>query len=298
MKTVSARERLSRGETVSDSILCPAKINLFLEVTGKRENGYHEIDSVMQKVALCDRLDVVFTKGEGIVITSSDKTVPTGEKNLVYKAIVGYLAKTGISVKCEVYLEKRIPVSAGLAGGSTDAAGMLKILNRNFRAMTNRELAEFALTLGADVPFCLFSSQSRCRGLGEELSPAASLPHCYLLIAKHRRESVSTKDAYHEIDAECFTPVSADGMLKALSGGVLSDVLPHLFNRFEKTVLSQKPIASAIKNAMLQAGALGAMMSGSGPSVFGIFDDENKALAAKKAARELGAFAFVTHPWR
>jgi len=298
MENNTAVQRLASGEVLRDSVLCPAKINLFLEVTKRRENGYHEIDSIMQKVALCDRLDIAFSTGEGIVITSNDKTVPTGEKNLVYAAVSGYLQKAGITVKTEIYLEKRIPISAGLAGGSTDAAGALKILNRTFGALSREELSAFALTLGADVPFCLFRSQARCRGLGEEMSYCHALPQCHLVIAKHRRESVSTKDAYAAIDRLSYTPLFADGMMDALKTGELSKISAMLFNRFEENVLSEKPIASAIKSAMLASGAVGTMMSGSGPSVFGIFDSLQKAKEAKKAIRELGAFAFVTHPWR
>ncbi|MBQ7365229.1 MAG: 4-(cytidine 5'-diphospho)-2-C-methyl-D-erythritol kinase [Clostridia bacterium] len=298
MGTESVRGKIERGEAIHASVLCPAKINLFLEVSARREDGYHEIDSIMQKVSLCDRLEMTFTKGEGIVITASDKTLPTGEKNLVYAAVAGYFERAGFSCRTEITLDKRIPISAGLAGGSTDAAGALGILDKTFHALDREALASLALSLGADVPFCLFRSQARCQGLGEVLSPCRGLPHCYLVIAKHRRESVSTKDAYRRIDSEAYDVKSSDTIAAALGTGELCQVIPQLFNRFEGIVLSEKPIAAKIKETMLENGAQGAMMSGSGPSVFGIFDSEEKALQAKSALRGLGAFAFVAHPWR
>lgn len=286
------------NEILRDQVLCPAKINLFLEVTARRGDGYHEIDSVMQKVALCDRLEMAFSEGEGIVITSNDRTLPTGEKNLVYRAVAGYFALAGISLHTEIYLYKRIPVSAGLAGGSTDAAGALKILQRQFHALSRRELSELALSLGADVPFCLFRTQAVCRGLGEKLSYCKSMPDCYLVIAKHRKESVSTKEAYQKIDSERYQPRGSEAIASALETGSLDAVVAESFNRFEAMVLPTKPIASAARDTMLDGGALHAMMSGSGPSVFGIFDDEEKANAVKLALKELGVFVFVTHPWR
>ena len=289
---------LKREGVLWDSVLCPAKINLFLEITSRRENGYHEIDSVMQKVALCDRLEMAFSEGEGIEITSNDKTLPTGEKNLVYKAVEGYFARAGFRKKTEIYIDKRIPVSAGLAGGSTDAAGALKILERQFHALKRNALAELALSLGADVPFCLFRAQAICQGLGEELSHCKGMPDCYLVIAKHRRESVSTKDAYQKIDSQNFTPLSSRDMADALARGSLADVINASFNRFEELVLPTKPIASEIRRRLLECGASHAMMSGSGPSVFGIFESETAAKAAKEALKSLGCFVFVTHPWR
>ena len=285
-------------EILKDKILCPAKINLFLEVTARREDGYHEIDSVMQKVALCDRLEMTFSEGEGIEITSNDKTLPRGEKNLVYRAVQGYLALAGIALHTEIYLHKRIPVSAGLAGGSTDAAGALRILQRQFRALSHKDLSELALSLGADVPFCLFRAQAVCRGLGEKLSYCKGMPDCYFVIAKHRRESVSTKEAYQKIDSEVFVPKSSDEIVKALASGSLDAVLAETFNRFEAMVLPTKPIALSARQTMLENGARLAMMSGSGPSVFGIFDNETAANAAALALKALGIFAFVTHPWR
>lgn len=285
-------------EILTDRVLCPAKINLFLEVTSRRDDGYHEIDSVMQKVALCDSLEMTFSEGEGIAIASNDKTLPTGEKNLVYRAVAGYFAKAGITLHTEIYLHKRIPVSAGLAGGSTDAAGALKILDRQFHALSKSELSALALSLGADVPFCLLRSRAVCRGLGEKLSYCKGMPDCYLLIAKHRKESVSTKEAYQHIDSEVYTPKSSDAIVAALEDGSLDGVIAEAFNRFEAMVLPTKPIASSIKQVMLENGALHAMMSGSGPSVFGIFESEAAANAAKLALKTSGAFVYVTHPWR
>ena len=291
------KNRLAAGEVITNMRYCPAKINLFLEVTGCREDGYHTIESVMQKVALCDRVTVTLSQGEGINITSNDKTLPTGEKNLCYKAADLYMRSAGITAKVDILIEKRIPVAAGLAGGSTDAAGVLKIFDDAVGAFNKKELAALALSLGADVPFCLFRSSSICRGLGEELSYVKNLSECYILIAKDRKESVSTKEAYHMIDALDYTAVSVDGMAEALTGGDLMAVSGAMLNRFEDVIIPLRPAVEKIKETMRECGAIAAMMSGSGPSVFGIFTKEENAQKAKEALRAENCFVFITRPW-
>lgn len=297
-KTREFLKRLWSGEVFTKKLLCPAKINLFLEVTGRREDGYHTIESVMQKISLCDRVELTLSRGEGISITSNDRTLPTGEKNLGYRAITSYLAAAGITLHADLYIYKRIPVAAGLAGGSTDAAGVLRALDGMIGALSKKQLAEIALSLGADVPFCLFASASLCRGLGEERSFITPLADCCLVVAKSKRESVSTPEAYRLIDSLSYEPVSVKATEEALAREELGDIAQSLFNRFEEVIEDSCPSVSRIKKIMLEGGALRAMMSGSGPSVFGIFTDEAAAERVKDALREEKCYAYVTRPWR
>ncbi len=289
---------LASGRTLTKTLLCPAKINLFLEVTGRREDGYHTIESVMQKIALCDRVELSLSRGEGITIRSNDRTLPTGEKNLAYRAATLYLNEVGITAHTEIFIFKRIPVAAGLAGGSADAAGVLRAMDAMIGGVPRKRLGELALMLGADLPFCLFSSASLCQGLGEELSFVTPLADCVIVLAKHKRESVSTKDAYRLIDSVEYTPRSVDSMMKALADHDLHAISREMMNRFEEIILPLRPSVASIKETMLSFGALSAMMSGSGPSVFGIFEREEDAELAKNALREANCYAYLSRPWR
>ena len=291
------QKRLALGDVMTSTRFCPAKINLFLEVTGCREDGYHTIESVMQKIALCDRLMLTISAGEGITITSNDRTLPTGEKNLCYRAADLYLKAAGITARIDMTIEKRIPIAAGMAGGSTDAAGVLKILDETVGALGKKELAALALSLGADVPFCLFRSASICRGLGEELSYVKALSNCHIVVAKDRKESVSTKDAYAMIDSLAYTPVSVQAVAEALEKKDLSALASSMMNRFEDVILPLRPAVGVIKETLLSCGAIAAMMSGSGPSVFGIFESEEEARRARDLLREKNCFVFLTRPW-
>ena len=291
------QKRLMAGEVITQTRFCPAKINLFLEVTGRREDGYHTIESVMQKIALCDKLTLTIAAGEGITISSNDRTLPTGEKNLCYRAADLYLKAAGVVAKIDMMIEKHIPVAAGMAGGSTDAAGVLKILDEAIGAIGKKELAELALSLGADVPFCLFRSASICRGLGEELSYVKGLPACYIVVAKDRKESVSTKDAYKMIDSLDYTPISVGAVADALEKRDLSLLSTLMMNRFEEVILPERPMVTKIKETFLECGAVGTMMSGSGPSVFAVFENEDEARRARDLLRQENCFVFMTRPW-
>ena len=290
------QKRLSAGDVITNTRFCPAKINLFLEVTGSREDGYHTIESVMQKIALCDRITLTIAQGEGITISSNERALPTGEKNLCYRAAELYLKAAGVVAKVDITIEKRIPIAAGMAGGSTDAAGVLKILDETIGALNKKELAALALSLGADVPFCLFRSASICRGLGEELSYVKGLPACHIVVAKDRKESVSTKDAYKMIDSLNYTPVSVDAVEKALESQDLAALSAVMMNRFEEVILPLRPAVVRIKEIFMENGAVGTMMSGSGPSVFAIFEKEEQARRARDLLREQNCFVFMTRP--
>lgn len=292
------KEPIEKGRELSKSVLCPAKINLFLEITGRREDGYHTIDSVMQKVSLCDRVDLTLSAGEGVFLTCNDKTLPTGEKNLAVRAANAYLKEAGIAARVTIFLYKRIPVAAGLAGGSTDAAGVLWALHSLTGALSQASLASLALSLGADVPFCLFGSSAVCRSLGEDLTPCPGLADCYLVIAKHKREAVSTKEAYHRIDSLCYTPLTSDALVLSLREKMPEKTGALMYNRFEEAILPTQPHAQKAKEILLAEGAFAAMMSGSGPSVFGLFKEKTKAQAAQAMLRALSYYAFLARPWR
>lgn len=291
------QKRLSAGDVITNTRFCPAKINLFLEVTGSREDGYHTIESVMQKIALCDRVTMTLSQGEGITIASNDRSLPTGEKNLCYRAADLYLKAAGVTAKVDMMIEKHIPVAAGMAGGSTDAAGVLRMLDETIGALNKKELAALALSLGADVPFCLFRSASVCRGLGEELSYVKGLPACYIVVAKDRKESVSTKEAYGMIDSLDYTPISVASVSASLEKQDLSALCAAMFNRFEEVILPLRPAVVKIKETFMENGAVGTMMSGSGPSVFAIFEKEEDARRARDLLRKENCFVFMTRPW-
>ena len=163
--------------------------------------------------------------------------------------------------------------------------------------LNKKELATLALSLGADVPFCLFRSASICRGLGEELSYVKALSNCHIVVAKDRKESVSTKDAYRMIDSLEYTPVSVEKVANALAEKDLSALADSVMNRFEDVILPLRPAVSQIKETMRECGATIAMMSGSGPSVFGVFEKEEDARRARDLLREKNCFVFMTRPW-
>lgn len=270
-----------------------AKINLFLEVADKRHDGYHDIDSVMQSVTLSDTVTVSVSDGEGIFLTCDSKDIPTDGANIAYRAIEAYNSRYGISCRTECSIEKRIPVSAGLAGGSTDAAAVLLALDSIHKQATSTdELCEIGKTLGADVPFCIRGGIARTRGIGEDISFCPKLPRCAIVIAIGD-ERVSTKEAYEKIDAlPDRIPNSADSVIDAISAGDIDLVCSRMFNVFERV----SGHSSDIKRIMTENGAVGTMMSGSGPSVFGIFYRTEDAERACAQLTEKGYRAFSSHP--
>ena len=298
------------------SLLAYAKINLFLDVTGRRENGYHTITGVMQAVDLSDRVTVtaespiVQGSGDGtILLTCSDPTLPADAKNLAYRAAVAYFAATGYTCdRLLIDIEKHSPAAAGLAGGSTDAAATLVALNELCgRPLDEDALCAVGLTLGADVPFCIKGGTHLTEGVGEELTPLAPMPDCEILIAC-AGEGVSTPAAYRALDEMHgdFAPGAyqpcydrRDAQLDALRAGDLDGVCASTHNIFESAILPERPVAASIKETMQKSGAIVAMMSGSGPSVFGVFRTDDPALAtAQKALQERGIPSWRCRPVR
>ena len=275
-----------------------AKINLSLDVVGRLANGYHEVRMIMQTVGIHDTL--TFEKTEGEIVLSSDAgELPLGEDNLIYKAAKLVKETYGISGGVKVHLEKRIPVAAGMAGGSTDAAATLKAMNLLYDLrLSEEDLCGLGVKLGADVPYCIMGGTALSEGIGEVLTKLAPMPECVLLVAKPDI-NVSTKEVYQALDSQSVPwHPDVDGMRQAIEEGRLEGIYSRLGNVLETVTVAKHPIVSEIKQEMFGNGALGSLMSGSGPSVFGIFDDEEKARAAGESIKKKGLAkqVFVTGP--
>lgn len=275
-----------------------AKINLSLDVLGRLPNGYHEVRMIMQTVGIFDEL--IFTRtGRGICITSDCGELPLDEHNLIYKAIRLMQEEYGIEGGVSVRLKKNIPIAAGMAGGSTDAAAALKAVNRLFDlGLPFRELMRLGMRLGADVPYCVMGGTALAEGIGEKLSPLPNAPQCVLLVAKPDI-SVSTKYVYEHLDETCgIRHPDVDGMAEAIRQGSLMGVTERLGNVLETVTVKVCPIIDTIKGRMRELGAEGSLMSGSGPTVFGIFTEQEKARTACQTIEKEGLAKqlFVTEP--
>ena len=263
------------------SVKALAKINLGLDVVRRREDGYHEVRMIMQTIHLYDLLEIQKIREPEIQIVSNLSFLPVNENNLVYKAArllqEEFALTDGISIK----LTKRIPVAAGMAGGSTDAAAMLYAMNQLYDlGLSRRELMKRGVQIGADVPYCLMRGTALAEGIGEKLTPLPPMPKCQILIAKPPI-SVSTKMVYEKLDScEIKEHPDIDGILDGLKNQDLEQVAASMGNVLEKVTVEAYPVIAQIKECMMEAGALGAMMSGSGPTVFGIFRDRRTAKEA------------------
>ncbi|WP_138302918.1 MULTISPECIES: 4-(cytidine 5'-diphospho)-2-C-methyl-D-erythritol kinase [Eubacteriales] len=257
------------------------KINLGLDILGRRENGYHDVRMVMQTVYLYDRVTLEKTREPGIEISTNLPYLPVNENNIAYKAAELLRGEFGIREGIRITLEKHIPVAAGMAGGSSNAAAVLFGMNRMFGLGLSEEgLKERGVTLGADVPYCIMRGTVLAEGIGEILTPLPPLPKCYVLIAKPPL-SASTRTVYEKIDREGIkSHPDIDGILAGLQEGDLQQVAGSMGNVLEQVMLEEHPVLQRIKDVMIGAGALNAMMSGSGPTVFGIFTSRGRARAA------------------
>ena len=275
-----------------------AKINLFLDVTGKRADGYHDILSVMQSVSLSDTMTVELTDG-GFSVTSNVEGVPCDNSNIAVRAAARFFEFTGINAGAKIHIEKRIPMAAGLAGGSTDGAAVIMSLNELTGAgLSDGELIKIASKVGADVPFCLFGGTKITRGIGDVLESCPACPKLHVVVAIDG-EGVSTPWAYGELDrifenfSEGMNLGRINPLLSAMSSSDVHGVAQNTFNIFEAAVPPVRPMVDILKEKMLQGGALSARMSGSGPSVYGLFDSKEKAQVAAEIIRTDGAKAFV-----
>lgn len=264
-----------------------AKINLGLDVLGRRENGYHDVRMIMQSVYLYDEVKLDQSEEPGIRVGTNLGFLPTGEGNIAYKAAQMLTDEFGIGPGIDISLNKHIPVAAGLAGGSADAAAVLFGLNRMFGLkLSQKELMERGVKLGADVPYCIMRGTVLAEGIGEALTVLPAMPKCTVLIAKPP-VSVSTKVVYEALDArEITVHPDIDGIIEGLKEGNLKRIASSMGNVLESVTIPMHPVIEQIKDEMKAAGALNAMMSGSGPTVFGLFENRAAARDAQRRIRE------------
>lgn len=254
-----------------------AKINLGLDVVKKLPNGYHQVKMIMQTVGIYDELTLERAKGD-ITVTTDSCELPTGENNLIYKAARLMRETYHIQEGIRIHLQKNIPIAAGMAGGSTDAAAAMKGINHLFGLeLPTEELMRISVTIGADVPYCILGGTALAEGIGEKLTPLTPAPSCFVLVAKPDI-SVSTKYVYEHLDAAGIDAhPDIDGMVTAIECGSLQGILDRMGNVLESVTVSAHPVIHTLKERMLELGAAGSLMSGSGPTVFGIFLNEASA---------------------
>ena len=281
----------------SITIEAPAKINLTLDVLGKREDGYHEMKMVMQSVSLMDTLTLTTEPGEGIELSTNLGFLPQNEKNLAAVAALQLQKATGADWgRLAIDLKKRIPVCAGTAGGSSDAAAVLRGLNELCGlGLSVEALAKIGAGVGSDVPYCVYGGTALAGGRGESITLLPPLPECWILLAKPGFP-VSTPELFAQLDRRHIRchPDTAE-VLAALEAGDLSGVARRLFNVFEEVLPARKRgQVEELKRMLLHYGALGACMSGTGPTVFGLFEKEETAREAYGAAVKICRDTFLT----
>ena len=266
-----------------------AKINLGLDVIGRRENGYHDVRMVMQTVGLYDRIIMTRIPEEEIRIKTNIGFLPVNENNLVYKAIMLMKSKYKLDGGIEVDLNKFIPVAAGMAGGSSDAASALFGMNRLYELnLPIGELMNIGVEIGADVPYCIMRGTALAEGIGEKLTRLPDMPFCHILIAKPP-VNVSTKLVYEKLDnTDVKQHPDIDGIIEAIKLKDVALVASRMGNVLESVTVPLYPVIDSIKRDMIEHGAINAMMSGSGPTVFGIFPDEQSMIACQQFLRQKG----------
>lgn len=260
------------------TVRAAAKINLFLDITGRRSDGYHFVNMIMQSVSLYDEVTVTVEKGDGeINVSCTDENIPCDETNTAYKAVQEFFKYAGIKPKnVWVKIKKRIPSQAGMAGGSTDAAAVLFALNEMLDMdFSQDELAEIAENIGADVPFCVYGGTMTASGIGTILTPLPEMPECYIVVVKPDIQ-ISTKEAYAKSDSIGYEQSkSIEPVTDAICNGDIREIGKTLYNKFEDVV--EVPEIDRIKQYMKNCGAEGALMTGSGSAIFGIFEEKSDA---------------------
>lgn len=285
------------------SLKAYAKVNLALDVLRRREDGYHDVKMIMQNLDIYDELEFQVTARDTeevkITLTVNKEGIPTDERNLVYKAIALLFDTYNIKSHIEVDLIKNIPAEAGMAGGSTDCGAALKAVNILYGlGLSTDELMGYGVKLGADVPYCILGRTAISEGIGEVLTPIKGLPNCHVLVAKPP-VNVSTKEIYTNLKVnELKSHPDVDGMVEALESQNLQAIGNRMENVLETVTVNMHPEIEELKNLMKDQGAINAIMSGSGPTVFGIFDDKDKVWEAAMTIsdRELAPEVFITRP--
>lgn len=266
-----------------------AKINLGLDIIGKREDGYHEVRMIMQTIRMYDVLEIRKKSSPGISLSTNLPYIPCDERNLVYKAAKILMDEFHVEEGLSMKLTKSVPVAAGMAGGSSDAAAAFVGVNRLFHlGLSQEELMKRAVQVGADVPYCVMRGTALAEGIGEKLTRLPDLPGCYILIGKPGI-NVSTRTAYENLDLnEIRKRPDIDGMIRDIKNKDLYSMTGKMENVFEPGIMAKYPVIREIRDLMEKQGALKAMMSGSGPTVFGIFDDAGKMQNAARALKKSG----------
>ena len=270
-----------------------SKVNLGLDVLRRRDDGYHEVRMIMQTLKLCDELYFEETQKNEIRIVCNSENLECDENNLIYKAARLIMDEAGIDRGLDIRLKKNIPIAAGMAGGSSDAAAALvalnKMLNINFDIP---KLKEIGVKIGADVPYCIEGGTQLSEGIGEKLTRLKDAPQCFVVVAKPHI-GVSTKYVYENLHVETIkTHPNIDAMLKGIDAGDLIEISSHMENILENVTEKKYPVIAMLKSKLKSMGALNSLMSGSGPTVFALFDDKDKADKACEAVLDTGEVAF------
>ena len=275
------------------NVIAPAKLNLSLDITGVDEKGYHLLDMMMQTVSVFER--ITLTKQDTVTMSSNAKFIPTDDKNIAVKAAAKFFEYTNITGGVHIHIKKTVPIKAGMAGGSADAAGVIVGLNHMYGTkLTMDQMCEIGLMCGSDIPFMLKGGTRRVQGTGDIVLPAPQMPHCHFVICMPSK-GVSTPQAYANYDAMGIkTKVETEKLIKAISDKNLQEIAKYMANDLETAAGSED--TQPLKAKLLELGAIGSMMTGSGAAVFGIFDDEQKAINAANALRPDVRSVFVARP--
>ena len=270
-----------------------SKVNLGLDVLRRRDDGYHEVRMIMQTLKLCDELYFEETQKKEIKIVCNSENLECDENNLIYKAARLIMDEAGIDRGLDIRLKKNIPIAAGMAGGSSDAAATLVALNKMFGIDFDiAKLKEMGVKIGADVPYCIEGGTQLSEGIGEKLTRLKDAPQCFVVVAKPHI-GVSTKYVYENLHVETIkTHPNIDAMLKGIDAGDLIEISSHMENILENVTEKKYPVIAMLKSKLKSMGALNSLMSGSGPTVFALFDDKDKADKACEAVLDTGEVAF------
>lgn len=274
-----------------------SKVNLALDVLRRRENGYHDVCMIMQTLKLCDELEFVKREDNEIVITTNKETLECDENNLIYKAAKRLMEDAGVNAGFDIKLTKNIPIAAGMAGGSTDAAATLVAVNRLLNiGYSVEKLKEIGVKIGADVPYCIEGGTQLSEGIGEVLTKLSPAPQCFVVVAKPHI-GVSTKYVYENLHVDTIKRHPDIAIVRqAIEEDALNKLAANMENILENVTSVKYPVIEELKTIMKDNGALGSIMSGSGPTVFGLFDSETDANEALKKVMATGEVSqgFVT----
>ncbi len=275
----------------------PAKINLSLDALYKREDGYHEVEMVMTTIDLADRLELELISSDEIILDVRAHFIPNDHRNLVYQAALLLKEKYNVRMGARITLDKQIPVSAGLAGGSTDAAAALKGLNELWKlGLSLEELAELSARIGSDIAFCLYGGTAFATGRGEVIQKLPMVPSCWIILAKPSI-SISTPSVYKELKLDEVEHPDTKRMLAGIEAGDLDAICDSMGNVLESVTLEKNPKVKQLKQKMLEFGADAAMMSGSGPTVFAIVKQYSRAKRVYNGLRGFCSEVYMVRPW-